>query len=41
MLQFLMKEHDVTQSDLTEVGSQRVVSEILSGKRQLNALREG
>ncbi len=36
MLQFLLEEHDITQSDLPEVGSQGVVSEILSGKRQLN-----
>jgi HTH-type transcriptional regulator/antitoxin HigA len=36
MLQFLMEEHGLTQSDLPEVGSQGVVSEILRGKRQLN-----
>jgi HTH-type transcriptional regulator / antitoxin HigA len=36
-LQYLMEEHALTQSDLPEVGSQGVVSEILSGKRQLNA----
>ena len=28
-LRFLMEEHDLTQSDLPEVGSQGVVSEIL------------
>jgi len=33
---FLMVEHDLKQSDLPEIGSQGVVSEILSGKRQLN-----
>ena len=36
MLQFLLEEHGLTQSDLPEVGSQGVVSEILNGKRQLN-----
>ncbi len=35
-LRFLMDEHDLTQSDLPEVGSQGVVSEILNGKRELN-----
>ncbi len=35
-LQFLMDEHGLTQMDLTEVGSQGVVSEILNGKRELN-----
>jgi HTH-type transcriptional regulator/antitoxin HigA len=36
VLCFLMEEHRLTQSDLPEVGSQGVVSEILHGKRQLN-----
>lgn len=36
MLQFLMDEHGLTQSDLPEVGSQGVVSEVINGKRQLN-----
>ncbi len=36
VLRFLMEEHDLTQSDLPEVGSQGVVSEILNGKRELN-----
>jgi HTH-type transcriptional regulator/antitoxin HigA len=35
-LRFLMNEHGLTQSELPEVGSQGVVSEILSGKRELN-----
>jgi len=35
-LKFLMEEHDLKQSDLPEVGSQGVVSEILTGKRKLN-----
>ena len=30
------RRHDLTQSDLPEVGSQGVVSEILGGKRTLN-----
>ena len=36
VLHFLMEEHGLRQSDLPEVGSQGVVSEILSGKRELN-----
>ena len=36
ILRFLMDEHGLTQSDLPEVGSQGVVSEILNGKRELN-----
>ncbi|MFA6242496.1 MAG: helix-turn-helix domain-containing protein [Candidatus Hydrogenedentales bacterium] len=36
MLAYFMDEHGLTQSDLPEVGSQGVVSEILSGKRDLN-----
>ena len=35
-LKALMEEHGLNQSDLIEIGSQGVVSEILSGKRQLN-----
>jgi HTH-type transcriptional regulator/antitoxin HigA len=31
-----MNEHGLRQSDLPEIGSQGVVSEILSGKRELN-----
>ncbi|MBI3319093.1 MAG: helix-turn-helix domain-containing protein [Candidatus Omnitrophica bacterium] len=37
VLKFLMEEHGLTQSDLPEVGSQGVVSEILHGRRDLNA----
>ena len=37
VLRLLMGEHDLTQSDLPEVGSQGVVSEILRGRRELNA----
>jgi len=36
MLAFLMAQHGLRQSDLPEIGSQGVVSEVLSGKRQLN-----
>ena len=36
LLRCLMAEHHLTQSDLPEVGSQGVVSEILAGKRELN-----
>jgi HTH-type transcriptional regulator/antitoxin HigA len=36
MLKYLMEEHDLKQGDLSEVGSQGVVSEILSGRRELN-----
>ncbi len=35
-LQYLMEEHGLAQSDLPEVGSQGVVSEILRGRRKLN-----
>lgn len=35
-LKFLMEQHGLKQSDLPEVGSQGVVSEILKGKRELN-----
>ncbi len=36
LLCFFMEEHRLSQSDLAEVGSQGVVSEILNGKRDLN-----
>ena len=35
-LRYLMEEHALRQSDLPEIGSQGVVSEILNGKRELN-----
>lgn len=35
-LKFLMEQHHLKQSELPEIGSQGVVSEILRGKRQLN-----
>ena len=36
VLRFFMEEHSLSQSDLPEIGSQGVVSEILNGKRDLN-----
>jgi HTH-type transcriptional regulator/antitoxin HigA len=35
-LRYLMEEHGLRQSDLRELGTQGVVSEILAGKRTLN-----
>ena len=35
MLEFLMEEHGLGQGDLPEIGSQSLVSKILSGERQL------
>lgn len=36
MLRFLMDQNHLTQSSLPEIGTQGVVSEIMSGKRDLN-----
>ncbi len=36
MLRFLMDQNQLTQSNLSEIGTQGVVSEILNGKRELN-----
>ena len=36
MVRHFMEEYDLAQSDLPEVGSQGVVSEVLNGKRELN-----
>lgn len=36
MLRYFMEEHDLRQTDLSEIGSQGVVSEILNGTRELN-----
>ena len=36
VLRDLLSEHGLSQSELPEVGSQGVVSEILNGKRELN-----
>jgi HTH-type transcriptional regulator/antitoxin HigA len=36
LLSFLMEEHGLKQSDLPELGNQSVVSQILSGTRDLN-----
>jgi HTH-type transcriptional regulator / antitoxin HigA len=41
VLKELMLANDVKQSELPEIGSQGVVSEILSGKRELNARQIG
>jgi HTH-type transcriptional regulator/antitoxin HigA len=35
-LKTLIEEHDINQSALPEIGTQGVVSEVLSGKRKLN-----
>jgi HTH-type transcriptional regulator / antitoxin HigA len=36
MLRYFMEERGLAQSELPEVGSQGVVSEVLNGKRELN-----
>ena len=36
VLAFLMEQHGLKQQDLKEVGTQGIVSEVLSGKRELN-----
>lgn len=41
ILRFLMEQHGIKQSDLSAVGTQGVVSEILSGKRELNVRQIG
>ena len=41
LLRNLMIEHGLKQTDLTDVGSQGVVSEIISGKRRLNKRHAG
>lgn len=38
-LAFLIDSHQLNQKDLPEIGPQSVVSEILSGKRQINLLQ--
>jgi HTH-type transcriptional regulator/antitoxin HigA len=37
VLRFLMGQHGLRQADVPEIGSQGVVSEVLAGRRQLNA----
>ncbi len=37
LLRYLMDEHGLRQTDLSDIGSQGVVSELLSGKRVINA----
>ena len=41
LLKFLMEQHELSQADLPEVGSQGVVSEVLRGKRALNLRQIG
>jgi HTH-type transcriptional regulator/antitoxin HigA len=36
VIRLLMEQHKLTQGDLSEIGSQGVVSEVLNGKRDLN-----
>ena len=36
VLAYLMKEHGLKQTDMKELGSQGIVSELLAGKRELN-----
>lgn len=36
VLKELMSEHGLKQSDLPEIGSQGIISEIINGKRKLN-----
>ncbi|MBV7328513.1 transcriptional regulator [Chloroflexi bacterium TSY] len=36
VLKHFMEEYQLQQSDLSELGSQRIISEILNGKRDLN-----
>jgi HTH-type transcriptional regulator / antitoxin HigA len=36
-IRFLMRQHGLRQSDLPEIGTQGVVSDVLGGRRQLNA----
>lgn len=35
-LRLLMEQHQLTQSDMKEIGTQGVVSEVLNGKRAMN-----
>jgi HTH-type transcriptional regulator/antitoxin HigA len=39
MLRFLMQQHQLTESDIPEIGSEFTVTEILCGKRELNVLQ--
>lgn len=41
ILKLLMHEHDLTQSDFPEIGSQSLVSKILRGERKLTAEQIG
>lgn len=37
IIEYLMEWHGLTQSDIPEIGPQSVVSDILNGKRSINA----
>lgn len=37
VLKMLMEEHGLKQNDMKDIGSQGVISEVLNGKRKLNA----
>lgn len=41
ILKFFMNQHGLRQTDLPEIGSQGVVSEVLAGKRALNTRQIG
>lgn len=41
VLRFLMDQHGLKQSELSAIGTQGVVSEILNGKRELNVRQIG
>ncbi|NHZ77915.1 transcriptional regulator [Massilia sp. CCM 8695] len=39
MLRFLMDQHQLSQSELPEIGAEGIVSDILDGKRELDAVQ--
>lgn len=41
VLKFLMEQHELKQSELPEIGNQSVVSQVLAGRRELNARQIG
>jgi HTH-type transcriptional regulator / antitoxin HigA len=41
MVKFLMEQHNLSQSELPEIGTQGVVSDILNGRRELNVRQIG
>lgn len=36
ILQYLMAEHGLSESDFTEIGNQELISDLLNGKQELN-----